>query len=124
MDANLLHISYEGGRPENPWKEPEAGMWRWTVLPERAPHRATDHALTYRRRDLVAINGKPMSPATILAALNKLGSANGIGRFDIVENRYVGMKSRGAYGTPGRHHHAQRAPRQSDRSRSTAGART
>ncbi len=101
MDANLLHISYEGGRLENPWKEPEAGMWRWSVSPERAPHRATYIELTYRRGDIVAVNDKPMSPATVLAALNKLGGANGIGRADIVENRYVGMKSRGAYETPG-----------------------
>ncbi len=101
MDANLLHISYEGGILENPWKEPEADMWRWSVSPEKAPNRATYLELTYRRGDIVAINGKPMSPATVLATLNKLGGANGIGRTDIVENRYVGMKSRGAYETPG-----------------------
>jgi argininosuccinate synthase len=101
MDANLLHISYEGGILENPWKEPEADMWRWSVSPEKAPARATYLELTYRRGDIVAINGKPMSPATVLATLNKLGGANGIGRTDIVENRYVGMKSRGAYETPG-----------------------
>ncbi len=101
MDANLLHISYEGGVLENPWKEPEADMWRWSVSPEKAPNRATYIELTYRRGDIVAINGKPMSPATVLATLNKLGGANGIGRTDIVENRYVGMKSRGAYETPG-----------------------
>ncbi len=101
MDANLLHISYEGGVLENPWKEPEADMWRWSVSPEKAPNRATYIELTYRRGDIVAINGRPMSPATVLATLNKLGGANGIGRTDIVENRYVGMKSRGAYETPG-----------------------
>jgi argininosuccinate synthase len=101
MDANLLHISYEGGILENPWKEPEEGMWRWSVSPEKAPNRATYIELTYRRGDTVAINGKPMSPATVLATLNKLGGANGIGRTDIVENRYVGMKSRGSYETPG-----------------------
>ncbi len=101
MDANLLHISYEGGILENPWKEPETDMWRWSVSPEKAPNRATYIELTYRRGDIVAINGKPMSPATVLATLNKLGGANGIGRTDIVENRYVGMKSRGAYETPG-----------------------
>ncbi len=101
MDANLLHISYEGGILENPWKEPEEDMWRWSVSPEKAPNRATYIELTYRRGDIVAINGKPMSPATVLASLNKLGGANGIGRTDIVENRYVGMKSRGAYETPG-----------------------
>ncbi len=76
-------------------------MWRWSVSPEKAPNRATYIELTYRRGDIVAINGKPMSPATVLATLNKLGGANGIGRTDIVENRYVGMKSRGAYETPG-----------------------
>ena len=101
MDANLLHISYEGGILENPWREPEAGMWRWTMSPEKAPNRATYIELTYRRGDIVAVNGKPMSPATVLATLNKIGGANGIGRTDIVENRYVGMKSRGAYETPG-----------------------
>ncbi|HLD14599.1 MAG TPA: argininosuccinate synthase [Burkholderiales bacterium] len=101
MDANLLHISYEGGILENPWKEPEADMWRWSVSPERAPNRPTYIELTYRRGDIIAVNGKPMSPATVLATLNKLGGMNGIGRADIVENRYVGMKSRGAYETPG-----------------------
>ncbi len=101
MDANLLHISYEGGILENPWKEPEADMWRWSVSPERAPNRSTYIELTYRRGDIIAVNGKPMSPATVLATLNKLGGMNGIGRADIVENRYVGMKSRGAYETPG-----------------------
>ncbi len=101
MDANLLHISYEGGILEDPWKEPEASMWRWTVAPEKAPNKATYIELTYKKGDIVAINGKAMSPATVLAALNQLGGANGIGRTDIVENRYVGMKSRGAYETPG-----------------------
>ena len=101
MDANLLHISYEGGILENPWKEPEADMWRWSVSPEKAPNRSTTIELTYRRGDIIAVNGKPMSPATVLATLNKFGGMNGIGRADIVENRYVGMKSRGAYETPG-----------------------
>jgi len=101
MDANLLHISYEGGVLEDPWAEPEADMWRWSVAPEKAPNRATYIELTYKKGDVVAINGKAMSPATVLATLNKLGGANGIGRADIVENRYVGMKSRGAYETPG-----------------------
>ncbi|HSW52809.1 MAG TPA: argininosuccinate synthase [Sulfuricaulis sp.] len=101
MDANLLHISYEGGILEDPWKEPEASMWRWTVAPEKAPNKATYIELTYKKGDITAINGKAMSPATVLAALNRLGGANGIGRTDIVENRYVGMKSRGAYETPG-----------------------
>jgi argininosuccinate synthase len=101
MDANLLHISYEGGILEDPWKEPEASMWRWSVAPEKAPNKSTYIELTYKKGDIVAINGKAMSPATVLAALNKIGGANGIGRTDIVENRYVGMKSRGAYETPG-----------------------
>ncbi len=101
MDANLLHISYEGGILEDPWKEPEGSMWRWSVSPEKAPNRPTDIELTYKKGDIAAINGKAMSPATVLAALNKIGGANGVGRTDIVENRYVGMKSRGAYETPG-----------------------
>jgi len=101
MDANLLHISYEGGVLEDPWAEPEADMWRWTVSPEKAPNKPTYIELTYKKGDVVAINGKAMSPATVLATLNKVGGANGIGRADIVENRYVGMKSRGAYETPG-----------------------
>jgi len=101
MDANLLHISYEGGELEDPWVEPDPKMWRWTVAPEKAPNRPTYIELTYRKGDIVAIDGKPMSPAQVLATLNKIGGANGIGRTDIVENRYVGMKSRGAYETPG-----------------------
>jgi argininosuccinate synthase len=76
-------------------------MWRWTVAPEKAPNKTTYIELTYKKGDVVAINGKVMSPATVLATLNKIGGANGIGRTDIVENRYVGMKSRGAYETPG-----------------------
>jgi argininosuccinate synthase len=101
MDANLLHISYEGGVLEDPWAEPEESMWRWSVSPQKAPNKATYVELTFRQGDAVAIDGKPMSPATLLAMLNKIGGANGIGRADIVENRYVGMKSRGAYETPG-----------------------
>jgi argininosuccinate synthase len=101
MDANLLHISYEGGVLEDPWAEPEADMWRWTVSPKKAPNKPTTLELTYKKGDVVAVNGKAMSPATVLATLNKVGGANGIGRADIVENRYVGMKSRGAYETPG-----------------------
>ncbi|MDH3515164.1 MAG: argininosuccinate synthase [Gammaproteobacteria bacterium] len=101
MDANLLHISYEGGILEDPWKEPEESMWRWSVSPEKAPNKPTYVELTFKKGDIVAINGKVMSPATVLEALNILGGANGIGRTDIVENRYVGMKSRGAYETPG-----------------------
>ncbi len=101
MDANLLHISYEGGELEDPWLEPKADMWRWTVAPEKAPNKATYIELTYKKGDVVALDGKAMSPAAVLAALNRVGGANGIGRADIVENRYVGMKSRGAYETPG-----------------------
>jgi argininosuccinate synthase len=101
MDANLLHISYEGGVLEDPWTECEEGMWRWSVSPETAPDTATYIDLTYERGDVVAINGEAMSPATVLAKLNEIGGANGIGRLDLVENRYVGMKSRGCYETPG-----------------------
>ncbi|MHB8742440.1 MAG: argininosuccinate synthase [Sulfuricaulis sp.] len=101
MDANLLHISYEGGILEDPWNEPEASMWRWTVSPEKAPNKPCYIELTYRKGDIVAIDGKAMSPASVLTSLNEIGGANGIGRLDIVENRYVGMKSRGAYETPG-----------------------
>ncbi len=101
MDANLLHISYEGGILEDPWAEPEEDMWRWTVTPQKAPNKPTYIELTYKKGDIVALNGKAMSPAKLLAGLNKIGGANGIGRADIVENRYVGMKSRGAYETPG-----------------------
>jgi argininosuccinate synthase len=100
MDANLLHISYEGRILENPWTEPEETMWRWTVSPENAPDKATYIELTYAKGDVVAINDEPVSPATVLERLNKIGGENGIGRLDIVENRYVGMKSRGCYETP------------------------
>ncbi len=101
MDANLLHISYEGGPLEDPWTEPPSEMWRWSVSPEMAPSDATYIDLTYEKGDIVAIDGQPMSPATVLAKLNEVGGANGIGRLDIVENRFVGIKSRGAYETPG-----------------------
>ena len=101
MDANLLHISYEGDILEDPAREPEASMWLWTVAPEAAPDTAACIELTYARGDITAIDGEAMSPATLLAALNKIGGANGIGRADIVENRYVGMKARGCYETPG-----------------------
>jgi argininosuccinate synthase len=101
MDANLLHISYEGGQLEDPWVEAEEDMWRWSVSPEAAPDEPTYIELTYRKGDIVAIDGVEMSPATVLETLNKLGGANGVGRADLVENRYVGMKSRGCYETPG-----------------------
>jgi len=101
MDANLLHISYEGGVLEDPWHEPEDDMWRWSVSPESAPDEAEIIELSYAKGDVVAINGTDMSPASILATLNELGCKHGIGRSDIVENRYVGMKSRGCYETPG-----------------------
>jgi argininosuccinate synthase len=101
MDANLLHISYEGGVLEDPWAEPEEDMWRWTVSPEKAPDTPTYVELTFARGDVVAIDGRPMTPAQVMEHLNRVGGANGIGRADIVENRYVGMKSRGAYETPG-----------------------
>lgn len=100
MDANLLHISYEGGILEDPWAEPEESMWRWSVSPENAPDKATYLELTYDKGDITAINGEAMSPATVMTYLNKVAGENGIGRLDIVENRYVGMKSRGCYETP------------------------
>ncbi|WP_289282288.1 MULTISPECIES: argininosuccinate synthase [unclassified Methylophaga] len=100
MDANLLHISYEGGILEDPWAEPEETMWRWSVSPENAPDKATYLELTYEKGDITAINGEAMSPATVMTYLNKVAGENGIGRLDIVENRYVGMKSRGCYETP------------------------
>ena len=101
MDANLLHISYEGGPLENPWNEPASEMWRWTIDPESAPDEATYLDLEFNQGDVVAIDGNSMNPAEVLIALNRVGGANGIGRTDIVENRYVGIKSRGAYETPG-----------------------
>lgn len=101
MDANLLHISYEGRMLEDPAKEPEESMWRWSVSPENAPDKAEYLDLEYRRGDVVALNGEKLSPANVLAKLNQLGGKHGIGRLDLVENRYVGMKSRGCYETPG-----------------------
>jgi argininosuccinate synthase len=101
MDANLLHISYEGGILEDPDFSPEESMWRITVSPEKAPSRAQYIELEYRHGDIVAINGKAMTAAKVLATLNTLGGRHGIGRLDMVENRYVGMKSRGCYETPG-----------------------
>lgn len=100
MDANLLHISYEGRVLEDPWAEPEEDMWRWTVSPEQAPDQATYIELDYRQGDIVAIDGIAHTPAEVLEKLNKIAGENGVGRLDIVENRYVGMKSRGCYETP------------------------
>ncbi len=101
MDANLLHISYEGRHLEDPAAEAEEEMWRWTVSPERAPDQPEYIEIEFRQGDPVAINGEPLSPAALLAKLNALGGKHGIGRLDLVENRYVGMKSRGCYETPG-----------------------
>ncbi len=100
MDANLLHISYEGGNLEDPWSEAEDDMWRWTVSPEEAPDEATYMDIRYEKGDIVAIDGVAMSAATVIEHLNEVAGANGVGRLDIVENRYVGMKSRGCYETP------------------------
>ena len=101
MDANLLHISYEGRALEDPAQEPEEDMWRWTVAPEKAPDAAEYLELDYARGDIVAVDGKAMTPAQALTELNRLGGKHGVGRLDLVENRYVGMKSRGCYETPG-----------------------
>ncbi len=100
MDANLLHISYEGDMLEDPWHEPEKSMWRWTSAPENAPDNPAYVELNYAQGDIVAIDGVSMSPMQVITCLNKLGSEHGIGRLDIIENRYVGMKSRGCYETP------------------------
>ncbi len=101
MDANLLHISYEGYDLEDPWNEASDDMWRWSVSPEQAPDEPEYIELAYAGGDIVAINGQKMTPAEVLRELNRLGGKHGIGRIDIVENRYVGMKSRGCYETPG-----------------------
>jgi argininosuccinate synthase len=101
MDANLLHISYEGGILEDPWAEPEEDMWRWTVSPEKAPNTPEYIEIEFKNGDPIAINGEKLSPAKLLETLNEYGKKHGIGRIDIVENRFVGMKSRGCYETPG-----------------------
>lgn len=100
MDANLLHISYEGGNLEDPFWEPEEDIWRWSVSPENAPDTAEYVELTYEKGDVVAINGEAKKAHEVLEELNVLGGKHGIGRLDIVENRFVGMKSRGCYETP------------------------
>ncbi|OGT78313.1 MAG: argininosuccinate synthase [Gammaproteobacteria bacterium RIFCSPLOWO2_02_FULL_52_10] len=101
MDANLLHISYEGGELEDPWFEPDSKMWRWTTALEATPAKGEYIELEFAGGDITAINNKKLSPAQVLARLNKIGGKHGIGRTDLVENRYVGMKSRGCYETPG-----------------------
>jgi len=101
MDANMLHISYEGYDLEDPWNEPPESMWRWSVSPERAPDEPEYIELRYQGGDIVAINGETLTPAQVLSRLNAIGGRHGIGRIDIVENRFVGMKSRGCYETPG-----------------------
>ncbi len=100
-DANLLHVSYEGGPLENPWTEPDPEMWRWTTSPENAPDLPTTVEVEFRSGDIVAVDGVELSPSAVLETLNELGRQNGVGRIDIVENRFVGIKSRGAYETPG-----------------------
>ena len=101
MDANLLHISYEGGQLEDPWQEPDEQMWRWTTAPEAAPDQPTYIEIDFTAGDPTHLDGTPLSPATLIERLNQLGGDNGIGRLDMVENRYIGMKSRGCYETPG-----------------------
>lgn len=100
MDANSLHISYEGGELEDPWLQPEEAMWRWTVSPQDAPDTPEEITLRYQRGDIVAINGEAKTPHAVMEQLNKVGSKHGVGRADLVENRFVGMKSRGCYETP------------------------
>ena len=101
MDANLLHISYEGRILEDPAVEPNESMWRWSVSPEEAPNEAEYIDIEFNQGDIIVLNGEKSSPAEILTELNRLGNKHGIGRLDLVENRYVGMKSRGCYETPG-----------------------
>ena len=101
MDANALHISYEGGSLEDPWWVPPDDIWRWTTNPENAPDQPEYVTIGFMQGDACSVNGEPLSPFGVLAALNALGGKHGIGRLDLVENRYVGMKSRGCYETPG-----------------------
>ena len=101
MDANLLHISYEGKILEDPWSSPPEDMWRWTTTPKNAPNEAEELIIEFFEGDPVSINDKKMSPAVIMEFLNNVGAKHGIGRLDMIENRYVGMKSRGCYETPG-----------------------
>ena len=101
MDANALHISYEGGGLEDPWWSPDEGVWRWTTSPEAAPDAAEEITIGFEQGDAVSVNGQALTPFGVLDALNALGAKHGIGRLDLVENRYVGIKSRGCYETPG-----------------------
>ncbi|MDH3317045.1 MAG: argininosuccinate synthase [Gammaproteobacteria bacterium] len=101
QDANLLHISYEGNELEDPWTEPADGMWLWTASPEKAPDKPRYVELDYEKGDIVSVDGKRMSPGNVIATLNRIGGEHGVGRIDLVENRYVGMKNRGCYETPG-----------------------
>ena len=101
MDANLLHISYEGDNLEDPWVEADADMWRWTVAPEDAPDEPAEIEIEFAAGDAIGVDGERLTPAALLARLNQIGGAHGVGRSDIVENRYVGMKARGCYETPG-----------------------
>ncbi len=101
MDANMLHISYESGELEDPWYEPQEQMWGWTTAPEAAPDTPEEVLVQFENGDIVAVNDVKMSPATVMEKLNELGAKHGVGRADIVENRYVGMKNRGCYETPG-----------------------
>lgn len=101
MDANALHISYEGGGLEDPWWSPDEGVWRWTASPEAAPDAAEEITIGFEQGDAVSVNGQTLTPFGVLDALNALGAKHGIGRLDLVENRYVGIKSRGCYETPG-----------------------
>ena len=101
MDANMLHISYEGGELEDPWNRPDPEMWRWAVSPEDAPDTPEEIELGFEAGDAVSLNGKTLSPAQVLASLNTIGAKHGVGRIDLVENRFVGMKNRGCYETPG-----------------------
>src|SRR5258708_13283558 len=100
MDANLLHISYEGRILEDPSREPEEDMWRWTVSPEKAPRRGEYAELDYRGGDIVSVNGKKLSPARVLAELNRLGGKHGIRRLDLLGKRYVGSQSRACHALP------------------------
>ena len=101
MDANLMHVSFEGNELEDPWEEPADSMWRMTRSPEEAPDRPARIVLAFARGDVVAVNGEKMSPGAVMDALNRIGGEYGVGRLDIVENRYIGMKVRGCYETPG-----------------------